>query len=554
MRRAFLRYDLRVQQPESLPRVVDRYELLSVLGSGGFATVYRARHVHTQQAVAVKILHPRSGVDRWLSEARAAASVQHRNVVRVLDCGQAGDDVFIVMELVEGHTLGDELQAGPLPVMRAVGIAVQILDGLSAAHARSIVHRDIKPPNILITRDADGSDLPKILDFGVSKQLTEISGTLDGTAIGTPGYMAPELFGGARYADPRVDIYAVAATLYEMLAGRMPFAARTYEELVVQVATTRPQPLLEAAPHVPLAIASCVDRGLARDREARWQTADQFAMALRGGLVGVTTPSSHAFEPTMHAPSSHPSASPRHSAQTPPPPPVPTLGMPDPSTLRTAPPPVVSTASRNERRSSSALVWVATVLAIVLAAAAGGALVVWRVMKTQTPASVAAIGTQTSAPSSATAPDPTAAVAPTASATATPTASATATATTTATSIGRATPRSLTSGAGIVFTFPAQIQGQGDVVAIDKFFQTSVAPLAQRCRPPHGSPPAIAHVTGQFGDEAIHLAYPAYANPGDKDLGKCVAQIMKSIASASTWHPGKDASGIMTVEVKADPL
>jgi len=110
MRRALLRYDLRVQ-PESLPRVVDRYELLSVLGSGGFATVYRARHVHTHQAVAVKILQQKSGVDRWLSEARAAAAVQHRNVVRVLDCGRAGDDVFIVMDLVEGHTLAARLLA-----------------------------------------------------------------------------------------------------------------------------------------------------------------------------------------------------------------------------------------------------------------------------------------------------------------------------------------------------------------------------------------------------------------------------------------------------------
>src|SRR6185295_8958024 len=124
----------------------------------------------------------------------------------------------------------------------------------------------------------------------------------------------------------------------------MPFAARTYEELVVQVATTRPVPLHQVAPHVPIPIASAVDRGLARDREARWQTADQFAMALRGGLVGVTSPSSHAFEPTMHAPSTNPT--PRHSAQTPPPP-APPFGVPNPSTLRTAPPPVVSTANRN---------------------------------------------------------------------------------------------------------------------------------------------------------------------------------------------------------------
>jgi serine/threonine-protein kinase len=547
MRRALLRYDLRVvQPPESLPRVVDRYELLSVLGSGGFATVYRARHVHTDQAVAVKILHQRSGVDRWLSEARAAASVQHRNVVRVLDCGQAGDDVFIVMDLVEGHTLADVLQAGPLPVMTAVGIAVQILDGLSAAHARSIVHRDIKPPNILLTRDTDGSDLPKILDFGVSKQLTEISGTLDGTAIGTPGYMAPELFGGARYADPRVDIYAVAATLYEMLAGKMPFAARTYEELVVQVATTRPVPLHQVAPHVPLTIASSVDRGLARDREARWQTADQFAMALRGGLVGVTSPSSHAFEPTMHAPSSNPSAPLRNSAQTPPPP-VPTPG--DPSTLRTAPPPVVSTASRNERKSSGALVWVATLLAVVLAAAGGGALVAWRLMKSQTPQPVAAAA-QTSVPIAATAPD-TASATPTT--TAMPTATATATTTATATAIGRGT-RSLTGGAGVSF-ITLETVGAIKSTEIDDFTAKAI-PTAQRCRPPHGSAPALARVklVGIHDNGEIAIATPAPPDQvGDPAAARCIANVLKSVAGPTTLHPS-GGGGIVTVEARLDPL
>ncbi len=541
MRRALLRYHLRVE-PYSLPRVVDRYELLSVLGSGGFATVFRARHVHTHQAVAVKILHARSGVDRWLSEARAAASVQHRNVVRVLDCGQAGDDVFIVMELVEGHTLADVLQAGPLPVMTAVGIAVQILDGLAAAHARSIVHRDIKPPNILLTHDTDGSDLPKILDFGVSKQLTEISGTLDGTAIGTPGYMAPELFGGARYADPRVDIYAVAVTLYEMLAGKLPFAARTYEELVVQVATTRPVPLHQVAPHVPLAIASSVDRGLARDREARWETADQFAMALRGGLVGVTSPSSHAFEPTMHASSS----APRNSAQTPPPP-VPTLGPMPPSTLRTAPPPVVSTASRNERRSSSALVWVATALGLVLVVGAGSALVVWRLMKSEASTSVAAVSPPTSTPISATTPDPT----PTIASMTPPTATATAT---TPTAIGRTTPHSVTGGAGVSF-LTIDTVGAIKATEIDAF-TTKAIPTAQRCRPPHGSAPAIARVklVGIHDNGEIAIATPAPPDQvGDPIAARCIGNVLKSVAGPTTLHPS-GGGGIATVEATLDPL
>jgi serine/threonine protein kinase len=540
-------YDCDVQ-PDSLPRVVDRYELLSVLGSGGFATVYRARHVHTHQAVAVKILQQKSGVDRWLGEARAAAAVQHRNVVRVLDCGHTGDDVFIVMDLVEGQTLADVLQSGGLPVMRAVGIAVQILDGLSAAHARSIVHRDIKPPNILLTRDTDGSDLPKILDFGVSKQLTQISATLDGTAIGTPGYMAPELFGSARYADPRVDIYAVAATLYEMLAGRLPFSAHTYEELVVQVATTRPAPLHELAPHVPLAIASAVDRGLARDREARWQTADQFASALRGGLVGVTSPSSHAFDSTIHAPSS-----PNARAQTPPPP-VPTLGMPDPSTLRTAPPPVVSTASRNERRSSSALVWVATALALIFVAGAGGALVVYRVMKTQMPVPVSGAATATQ---TATSPpreddhslDTTVPITPT---TATPTGAAP---TPTVSVVKPPPPRPppLVGGAGIAFLATSTV-GAIKTNEIDAF-TTRVVSRAQQCRPPHGSAPVIARVqlVGIHDDGEIAIAQPDSPDPGDLATARCLAKVLKASANSTTLHP-TGGGGIATIEARLDPL
>src|SRR6185503_3071489 len=108
--------------------------------------------------------------ERWMVEARAAAAVQHRNVVRVLDCGRAGDEVFIVMDLVTGPTLADVItQQGPLPPHRAAAIAIQLLEGLAAAHARGIVHRDIKPPNVILTRDENGGDLPKILDFGVSK-------------------------------------------------------------------------------------------------------------------------------------------------------------------------------------------------------------------------------------------------------------------------------------------------------------------------------------------------------------------------------------------------
>jgi serine/threonine-protein kinase len=521
---------------DSLPRVVDRYELLAVLGSGGFATVYRARHVHTHQVVAVKILeNKRSGADRFIAEARAAAAVQHRNVVRVLDCGQSGEDVFIVMELASGPTLAEALHAGPFPPPRAVEIAIQILDGLEAAHARAIIHRDIKPPNILLTRDTDGSDLPKILDFGVSKQLTAISGTLDGTAIGTPGYMAPELFGGAKHADARADVYAVAVTLYEMLSGRLPFSAATYEELVVQVATQRPAPISIAAPHVSAPIAAAVDRGLARDREARWQTAEQFASALRGALLGIAPPSSHQFEATIDArQTSSPSA--------------PSSGLaPDPSTLRTQPPPVVNTASRRETTSRGLLGWVVGLVGLILVASAGGAFAVWRVMSAREAKMTSApIAIDSSAQSidaspvalATTAPDELAPVATLAAAN--PVVATTAHA-----------PHVPPSGArsGIRFDDPKVVgtASKSSVVALEAL----VVPRAQRCRP-DGTTPTLAHVDIFIASEGtINLAHATPNDEGDTVTSACLAEVLKKAATPATFAPG--GSGIATLHATFDP-
>jgi len=528
---------------DSLPRVVDRYELLAVLGSGGFAVVYRARHIHTRQIVAMKILEKRSGVERFIGEARAAAAVQHRNVVRVLDCGQATNtgEVFIVMELVEGQTLADVLHHhGPLPPQRAVDIAIQILDGLSAAHACGIVHRDIKPPNVFLTRDTDGTDLPKILDFGVSKQLTAISGTLDGTAIGTPGYMAPELFGSAKHADARADVYAVAVTLYEMLSGRLPFSASSYEELVVQVATQRPAPIAVAAPHVPAPIAACVDRGLARDREARFQSAEAFASALRGALLGIPPPSSHQFEATLDA---------QHASVSVPGVPA-SLAAPEPSTLRTAPPPVVNTASRAESRSRGVLGYVVALVAIVLVASGGGAFAVWRVMTlrgadhaTQPPSSessspsalVAAneANATSDAPSAAREIEPLAVAATTApSATALPQAA-----------------RGARSPGGIRFT-ETKIVGTARYSAVAAL-EAYVVPRAQRCRP-DGSTPVVTQLDIFIGSESnITLAHQTPNTTGDAIAAACLAEVFKKSASPATWTP--NGSGIATVEATLDP-
>jgi hypothetical protein len=535
-----------VPQPETLPRVVDRYELVSVLGSGGFATVYHARHVHTQQDVAVKILHPRDPEsDRWLGEARAAAAVQHRNVVRVLDCGRSGDDVFIVMDLVSGPTLAQVLaEQGPMPIGRAVGIAAQLLDGLAVAHARGIVHRDIKPPNVILTRDETGAEVPKILDFGVSKQLTEMSRTLDGTAIGTPGYMAPELFGGARHADTRADVYAIAATLYEMLSGKLPFVAPSYEELVVQVATRRPEPLLQIAPHVPPEIAATVDRGLARDRDARWATAEQFAAALRGALVGITPPSSQPFEATMMAAGV---PSPR----------VPTLPMPDPTTMRTAPPPVVHTADRTEARSRASLGWVVGVAGVAFVAAAGGVIAGWRFLRPSASSAAAPPSTQAVATSPpreddhSLDPPPEGEPAPLNAAVTAATATTPAAATPPAPATHEhETVAAPTTRGGIEFTFPPRVVGQVRATAVDGLARR-VVPQAQRCRPHHGGHAVLARVQLFVQKEGtISIAQPA-SEPGDEGTARCLATLLKEAAKPATFSPG--GGGIVTLEAKLAP-
>ena len=281
----------------SLPRRLDRYELTACIGSGGFGSVYRARHVHTGQELAVKVVRrdrDPTAVARLLREARAMASLGHPNVVRVFDCGVSeGGEAFVAMELVAGCDLRELLDGGPISVARALPIALQILDALAAAHEHGIVHRDVKPSNVFVmtVRDTSGQlgDVVKLLDFGVSKVSRDLGRpvTMAGVALGTPGYMAPEQFRDAMTVDARADIYAVGATLFQMLAGRLPIVARSYEELVAKVWCERAPALVTVAPHVPPPLANVIDRALARDADARWGTALDFARALRDATLEV---------------------------------------------------------------------------------------------------------------------------------------------------------------------------------------------------------------------------------------------------------------------------
>lgn len=302
-----------MQQPGVIGTRVDRYQVERLLGAGGFGSVYLAKHVHTDATVALKLLKRSLGADqqmleRFLREARAAASVGSEHIVRVMDAGLAADgQAFLALEFLDGLDLKElAAQQGPLPHLRLVMVVLQALEALSAAHAKGIVHRDMKPANVFVVRRRDERgterDFVKLLDFGISKMHGDAgtSGlTMTGVAMGTPSYMAPEQFFDARSVDARADVYSVSAMLYELLSGQLPFDAESYAHLIVKVRTEQAAPLNQIAPNVPLPLAQVVMVGLAKEPHQRWQSAQEFAEALRSAL-GLPPPgSTPAFLPSQ---------------------------------------------------------------------------------------------------------------------------------------------------------------------------------------------------------------------------------------------------------------
>ena len=266
------------------PRVVaDRYELAERIGVGANAYVYAAIDRRTGDRVALKLLLPAFADDpefvtRFRREARAALSLAHPNVVRVLDFGTDGD-AYLAMELVRGGDLSRRLMRGALPVAEAVRVGMRVADALEAAHAHGLVHRDVKPQNILLDEDGE----PKLADFGVARAMWLTQLTRTNVIFGSPHYISPEQARGVR-VDERADVYGLGVVLYEMLAGRPPFVGDSPVAIALQHVNERPAPLRSIRPDVPRALEAVVHRALAKDPRARYQSARELGAALAATL------------------------------------------------------------------------------------------------------------------------------------------------------------------------------------------------------------------------------------------------------------------------------
>lgn len=264
-----------------------RYRLERVLGRGAAGVVYEATHEAIGKRVALKVLSTHASrspdaVARFFREAHIAASLEHPNVVQVFDGGQDEDRCFLAMELVDGVALSAHLARGSASVTQIVQLFLQITHGVAAVHDAGVVHRDLKPDNVLL---AGPERTPKVLDFGISKLAVAPTGlTTLGAVMGTPYYMAPEQVADTRSVDARADVYALGVMLYEALTGRLPYEGESVLQIYRLATTGRCDPAHHLRPEVPPALSAVVAKALCPDPSARFRD----ARALREALASVS--------------------------------------------------------------------------------------------------------------------------------------------------------------------------------------------------------------------------------------------------------------------------
>ncbi len=269
--------------------VASRFRIEAEIGRGAMGVVFRARDP-SNQPVAIKVLLPETvampdAVERFTNEAQAARVLTSEHTVRVFDAGTLDSGLpYIVMELLEGVDVATVLERrGPLPIPEACDMIIEACDALADAHARGMVHRDLKPGNLFAARTRDGRTLVKVLDFGLSKvaaQNRQVALTSTGTILGTPHYMAPEQLKSSKGVDTRADLWSLGVILCELVSGKEPFDGTSFGVLFSNIVTKEPTPLASVRPDVPAGLAEIVHRCLKKNRDDRYPTVTELVSAL----------------------------------------------------------------------------------------------------------------------------------------------------------------------------------------------------------------------------------------------------------------------------------
>lgn len=365
-----------------------RYRLVELLGQGGMATIYRATDAQLGREVAVKVLHPQYGRDpdfvaRFKQEAMAAASLSHPNIVGVYDFGTDADGPYIVMELVDGEDVATLLaRNGPLPPRQAARLAAEVAHALAAAHARGIVHRDVKPGNILVSSDGR----VKVADFGIARAWADARLTLPGVTLGSVHYFSPEQALGEQ-ATAQSDIYSLGIVLYELLTGRRPWEGDNAAAVAMARISAPPPLVSDVRPNVPPVLEAIDRKALSPDPGARYPSAAAMADALEAFLgEGSARPASAAAAGAAAgvaagaATAARPYPSDAYAG-----------GAPAPYQAAPSTPPPYD--EPEERRGTSAWTWVAGILGLLILVIVG--FLVFRLLSTDTPSVSPAPGTVT---------------------------------------------------------------------------------------------------------------------------------------------------------------
>ena len=267
-------------------KIAGRYEVEELVGQGGMSSVYKAHDALLERHVALKILHAQYSsdddfVERFKREARSVAQLQHPNIVTVIDRGEEDGRQYIVFEYIDGENLKElVIRKGRLELREALEIAREVARGLAFAHQNGLVHRDVKPQNVLL----NGDGRAKVTDFGIAHTIDVDGMTQTGTVLGTSNYIAPEQATGNR-VDAHSDVYALGAVLYELLAGDVPFPGESFVVVAMKHVHERPPNLLDVRRDVSPRVAAAVDRALEKDPEDRFPTMDAFAAELEACLA-----------------------------------------------------------------------------------------------------------------------------------------------------------------------------------------------------------------------------------------------------------------------------